>query len=129
MTKVDRSMKHLKSHNVSSYNSIISHIRGLYGVHPLSPFDSPTTNYSCDFTQHWDLVPNPFCVRLAVSLFPACATVPYNQCRIHQHIGIFPRSEGENAVTRRAQYRRMGRGREWVYTIRTTIISLFPYLS
>ena len=36
--------------------------------------------------------------------FPACATAPYNHRRVHQHVGIFPRCRGENAVNRRAQY-------------------------
>ena len=78
----------------------------------LFPFDSPTTDYSLDFTQHWVLVPIPFCARLAVSLFPACATAPCNQRRLHQHVGIFPKY-GENAVTRRAQYGHTEHGREW----------------
>ena len=38
-----------------------------------------------------------------MSLFPACTTALCNQCRGKQCVGIFPRSEGENAVTRRAQ--------------------------
>ena len=70
----------------------------------LFPFDSPTTVYSLDFTQHLVLVPVPSHTRLAVSLFPACATAPCNQRRGKQRVGIFPRSEGENALNRRAQY-------------------------
>ena len=65
------------------------------------------------FTQHLVLVPVPFRARLAVSLFPACATVPCNQRRGKHRIAIFPRSKGEHAVNRRAQYGCTGRGREW----------------
>ena len=79
----------------------------------LFPFDSPTTDYSLDFTQHWVLVPIPFHTRQAVSQFPACATVPCNQHRGKPHVGIFPRSEGENALNRRAQYVCTGRGGEY----------------
>ena len=42
-------------------------------------------------TQHWVLGPVPFCVRLAVSLFPACATAPCNQRRVHQRVEILGR--------------------------------------
>ena len=75
-------------------------------------FDLPTTDYSLDFSQHWVLVPVPFCARLAESLFPACATAPCNQRRDHQRVGIFPRSWEENGVNRRAQYGCTERGRE-----------------
>ena len=67
-------------------------------------FDPPITNYSLDFTQHYVLVPVPFCVRLAVSLFPACATESSNQPDAKQCVGIFPSCWGENAVNRRVQY-------------------------
>ena len=78
----------------------------------LFPFDLPTTDYSLDFTKILVLVPIPFRARLAVSLFPACATALCNQHRGKQRIGIFPRSEGENALNRRAQYECMGYGGE-----------------
>ena len=84
-------------------------------LRPLSPFDSSAAAYSLDFTQHWGLVPVPFRARQAVSLCPACATPPCNQRWVHQRIvAIFPRSGGENAITRRAQYGCTGRGGEWL---------------
>ena len=42
-----------------------------------------------------------------MSLFPASATAPCNQHRVHQHVGIFPRSKGE-MVTRRTQRASLG---------------------
>ena len=82
------------------------------GAHSFHSTRLPPT--TLDFTQHWVLVPIPFRARLAVSLFPACATAPCNQRRVHQRVGIFPRSRGENVVTRRAQYGSTERGGEWM---------------
>ena len=72
------------------------------------------TNYSLDFNQNWVMHLVPFSPRLAVSLFPACASAsaPCNQRSVHKCVGIFPRSEGENALNRRAQYRCTGHGGE-----------------
>ena len=36
-----------------------------------------------------------------------------DQRRVKQRVGIFPRSDGENAVNRRAQYGNTEWGREW----------------
>ena len=47
-----------------------------------------------------------------MSLFPACATGPCNQHRVHQYLETFPRSRGENAVTKIAQYGRTEHGEE-----------------
>ena len=49
-----------------------------------------------------------------MSLFPACDTVPCNQRRGKQCVGIFPRYEGEKALNRRAQYGCTEHGGEWV---------------
>ena len=48
-----------------------------------------------------------------MSLFPASTTAPCNQRRGKQRVGIFPRSEGENAINKRAQYGRTERDGEW----------------
>ena len=49
-----------------------------------------------------------------MSLFSACATAPCNQRRSKKPVGIFPRSEGENALNRRAQYGCRECGGEWI---------------
>ena len=47
-------------------------------------------------------------------LITTCCTQPTNQNGDKQRVGIFHISEGENAVNRRAQYGRTGRGGEWL---------------
>ena len=97
---------------------------------PLFSFYPSAANYSLGFTQNWFLGRALFCARLAVSLFPACATAPCNQRRGKQRVGIFPRSEREIAVNRRAQYGQRPYIREIIHlalnlecTIRAQLIS------
>ena len=60
-----------------------------------------------------------------MNLFPTRASAPCNQCRGKQHLGIFPRSEGEKAPNRGAQYGCMERDGEGVKGCMEIIMALW----
>ena len=93
-----------RPHSLQWQNTCAGFPSRIPSIHALFSFYLSAADYSLGFTQNWFLGCSPVRARLAVSLFSACATVPCNRHRGKQHVGNFPRSVGEIAVNRRAQY-------------------------